>query len=457
MTAQVTATDPLSAHSAARFRLEQARQQFLRELERWLFSSTTMKLPLDDIKPEQERLGRKAQRLLLPAHVEARGVGDVGPAVVGMAAEGDSMSRLGERRETERHQTTIFGEITVNRLAYSHRGVPSIHPLDEDLSLPKGLVLLRDPAPRRKGSATGSVRRSGRACRGIHGGDDSETQRREDRQGSLGRLRQLLQAAPSPTENPAHGVPRRRRCGGLRRDPDGQAAARRASGATRQRKKTNERRLATVAAVFTTQPRIRTPEDVVESLFLPKRRAKKRKSPRPEKKRVSASLRESKDAVIDEVAQEMHRRDPKAKKKNVVVTDGERAYRILCGEVSQVVEGMRQTATKRRLRGEKRETLLGVAPYFYRNRTRMRYHEYLVSGLPIASGAVEGACKISARTVWSDPGCAGKEDSATAMLKLRATYLSDDFAQCWEFHVEQDQHRLHPADAWKPASGAVAK
>src|SRR3977135_84591 len=39
----------------------------------------------------------------------------------------------------------------------------------------------------------------------------------------------------------------------------------------------------------------------------------------------------------------------------------DRTLRILSGEVSQVVKGLRQSVTKRRLFGAKRKTLLGVA------------------------------------------------------------------------------------------------
>ena len=67
----------------------------------------------------------------------------------------------------------------------------------------------------------------------------------------------------------------------------------------------------------------------------------------------------------------------------------DRTLRILCGEVGQVVKGLRQSVTKRRLSGARRSTLLGVADYLYRNRDRMRYDEYLAKGWPIASGTVE--------------------------------------------------------------------
>ena len=71
----------------------------------------------------------------------------------------------------------------------------------------------------------------------------------------------------------------------------------------------------------------------------------------------------------------------------------DRALRILYGEVSQVVKGIRQSITKRGLSGPKRKTLNGIANYLYRNRIHMHYHEYLANGWPIASGPVEGACK----------------------------------------------------------------
>jgi hypothetical protein len=113
--------------------------------------------------------------------------------------------------------------------------------------------------------------------------------------------------------------------------------------------------------------------------------------------------------------------------------------------------------TKRRLRGEAKKTLLGVARYLYRNRTRMRYQEYLAEGLPIASGAVEGACKNLVKDRMERSGMRWKDDSAEAMLRLRATYLSGDFDEYWAFHVKQDQARLHPLRAWQPARQVVEK
>ena len=257
--------------------------------------------------------------------------------------------------------------------------------------------------------------------------------------------------------------------------------------------KANKKRMATVAAVFTRAPWVRTPEQVVESLFRIERQtpAAGQTPPRPENKRVWPSLLKGKTAVIEEVAQEMQRRDPQGVKTRVAVTDGERALqilveetlgvtlildllhvleklwkaayvfhaegsleaelwvldrtlRILFGEVSQVIKGIRQTITKRRLSGAKRKTLCGVADYLHRNRARMRYDEYLDRGWPIASGPVEGACKNLIKDRMERSGMRWTEEMAEAIVQLRAIYLSGDFDRYWSFHIEKDQQRLHP-------------
>lgn len=38
---------------------------------------------------------------------------------------------------------------------------------------------------------------------------------------------------------------------------------------------------------------------------------------------------------------------------------------------------------------------------------------------------------------------------AEPMLQMRATYLSDDFDDYWNFHVEQEQLRLYRKRDWR--------
>ena len=94
--------------------------------------------------------------------------------------------------------------------------------------------------------------------------------------------------------------------------------------------KANKKRMATVATVFTRAPWVRTPQQVIESLFPTSRPASSEAPapPRPENKRVWASLLKGKTAVIQEVAEEMDRRDPSRSTTRLALTDGERALQI---------------------------------------------------------------------------------------------------------------------------------
>lgn len=505
MSAECTAVSSLSVVEASAFTRKQSRREF-DELEAWLMSKEAMQLPLDEVEREQDRRGREVQRLLLQAHIQQRGLGDVGPAIEVIEGD-DGIMRLPHRREHERHEHTIFGEVVVNRFGYGRPGATSVHPLDEDLSLPQDSYSYE------------LQRRVVKAA--VQGPFDEAVERVEESTGVRIPKRSTEEMAKDAAADfdafyKQRVLPQRAAktgpivvgavdCKGVPmvKPAPAERVVRRGKG-----KKANKKRMATVATVFTTEPRVRSPEEVVESLFFPElseeQKKEKRRRPRPENKRVWASLKDSKDAVIDEVAEEMRRRDPKDRKTHVVVTDGERAlqirvrkrvrsstllildllhvleklwkaayvfhpegseeaqdwvylraYKILCGEVSQVVKGLRQMVTKRRLRGEKRKTLLAVASYFYRNRKRMCYDEYLAQGLPIASGAVEGACKNLVKDRMERSGMRWKEESAEAMLKLRATYLSGDFEEYWRFHVKLEQERIHPDGAWRPVLSVV--
>ena len=52
------------------------------ELESWLASPLALASPLHRIEQQQDHQGREVQRLLLQSHVNQRGVGDVGPALL---------------------------------------------------------------------------------------------------------------------------------------------------------------------------------------------------------------------------------------------------------------------------------------------------------------------------------------------------------------------------------------
>src|SRR5262249_27739858 len=84
--------------------------------------------------------------------------------------------------------------------------------------------------------------------------------------------------------------------------------------------KRNRKRMAQVASVYTVAPYLRTPAEIVNQLQ-PIREAEI-KRPRPEQKRVWASVEQSAEEVIEAAFEEADKRDPKREKQWVAVVDG---------------------------------------------------------------------------------------------------------------------------------------
>ena len=122
----------------------------------------------------------------------------------------------------------------------------------------------------------------------------------------------------------------------------------------------------------------------------------------------------------------------------------ERLLRLLRGDVSGVIRGLRQMATQRNLRGIPRQNVQTAATYFEKNAHRMRYDEYLAAGYPIATGVIEGACLHLVKDRMERSGMRWRLTGATPMLAMRALRISnvwDDFQK----HLQQsDLERIHP-------------
>ena len=463
-------------------------------LEAWLSAPPTLQLPLHQIEGQQEQKGRELQRLLLQAHIQQRGLGNVGPALC-VYQEGQQTTLYSRRRLHSRVLKTIFGAIEITRMGYYRPGKESIHPLDEALQLPARSFSYELQKRMARAVAQGPFREAGERIAEITGAPVPVRSLEEVMQEAAQDFDAFYaERTPPPSTTTGSilvaavdgkGIP-------ITKPKGGQRPVRRTKG-----QKANRKKMATVATVFTRAPWIRTPQQVVESLFSPEcvSRAAENPPPRPEHKRVWASLTKGKAAVIAEVAAEVLRRDPQGHKTHVALSDGERALQILVtqklqvtlildllhvleklwkaayvfhaegsaeaeqwvrlraekmlqGHVSRVVQGIRQTVTKLALRGSKRKALASVANYLYRNRCRLHYDQYLAQGLPIASGPVEGACKNLIKDRMERSGMRWTEAMAESIVKLRAIYLSGDFDQYWPFHIMKDQERLYPAGRW---------
>src|SRR5450432_4934115 len=103
-------------------------------LQSWLASSGALQLPLHQIESQQQAKGREVQRLLLQAHLQHRGDGNVVPALCLQQQDGAVL--YSHRRLGTRSLTTVFGTVELVRMGYSLPGAPSIFPLDRALALP---------------------------------------------------------------------------------------------------------------------------------------------------------------------------------------------------------------------------------------------------------------------------------------------------------------------------------
>lgn len=116
-----------------------------------------------------------------------------------------------------------------------------------------------------------------------------------------------------------------------------------------------------------------------------------------------------------------------------------RLHEILKGRSSSVVKGIRRMATARGIKGEKRKNLDGACSYMEANEERMRYDEYLSRGYPIATGVIEGACAHLVKDRMERSGMRWIMEGARSMLNLRAAFQSDYWQACCESYAQKSQ------------------
>jgi hypothetical protein len=253
--------------------------------------------------------------------------------------------------------------------------------------------------------------------------------------------------------------------------------------------------MSTVAAVYTIAPFVRTPEQIAGE-FSPVREALPVR-PRPEDKRVWASVKQPPETIITQAFDEACCRDPHQTKQWVALVDGnefqlgllleaaedyavdlviildlihvleylwkaawafhtpgdrtveawvqQRLLEILRGRSSQVAAGIRRSATRRALSAKQREPVDRCSNYLLKYREFLRYDQYLAAGYPIATGVIEGACRYLVKERMEITGARWGLDGAEAVLQLRSLRASADFDQYWQFHLHLEYQRNHQA------------
>ena len=489
----------LAVSSRERF-YEQSRQAFEDIL--WRLDSEELRLMThSDLERELEKMGRELMRKLLQEHLEARAPGECAQPVRG--SDGVQRSRV---RPQERKLETIFGTVSVERAGYGQDGTRSLHPLDAELNLPHERYSLELRRRVAEEAAKGSFDEASESIGKITAGHVPKRQIEE-----LARLAaqdfdafyELRQAQPAAIAPPASimvmsvdgkGVVMRTQ--DLREQTRKAAKARTHKMGARLSKgeKKNAKRMATVAAVYTIAPFVRKPEDLVAENNSARAEPPR---PRPEKKRVWASLEKTPEEVIEKVFEEAGYRDPTHQKKWIALVDGNkpqirilrrmakekgidlaiivdvihvieylwdagrafhpeagaelenwvrvRLLEILRGNAGHMAGGMRRSATLRSLASGDRKPVDACANYLLTYAPYLKYNHYLAQGFPIATGVIEGACRHLVKDRMEVTGARWSLSGAEAVLRLRALRSSNDFDEYWMFHEAQEYERNHRA------------
>lgn len=437
-------------------------------------------------------------RVSLTEFLRLQGSGDMGETIT--LPTGQVCQRLEELHE--RRYIAIFGEFHLQRTVYGTREGQKIEfvPLDNRLQLPASVFsyVLQDwdqslCVEQAFGKASETMVRILNLKQAV----DSLEHMNQDMAGAATRF-MLEQPAPEHegeiivTSADGKGIVMRRSSD----DPP-------PKGHRTKGDKASRKRMATVATVYSVDRYVRTPAEVVAALFrdAPERSADR---PKPQFKEVWASLSQPGQAdsgterafawMLGEVFLRSRGGVSRGQGKTIVfIGDGqeslwqarhyflperavdildilhvtprlwqaahafhaegseaaelfvrERLLRVLQGKASGVIRGLREMASKRRLKGSRKAAITKVSGYLEANLERMRYDEYLKAGYPIASGAVEGACRHLVKDRMERAGMHWTPKGAQAMLDVRSIYVSGLWGRYQEYRCERETKRLYP-------------
>jgi hypothetical protein len=122
----------------------------------------------------------------------------------------------------------------------------------------------------------------------------------------------------------------------------------------------------------------------------------------------------------------------------------DRLLRILQGDGKGVILGLRRMATTHDLKGTAAKEVTTACHYFENNLDRMKYDQYLAAGYPIATGVIEGACRHLVKDRMERSGMRWTLAGAVAMLNVRAAYHSTSWRAFHEARCNEEQKHLHP-------------
>ncbi len=472
---------------------ERSREAFARA-EEWLAGPEAAGLDHAGLEEELAGRGREIQRLLLQDHLDARAAAE--PRLARVAGP-DGITRSWAEQGHDRALASIFGPVTVTRIAYRGRGVPNVHLLDGQLNLPAGKHSHGLAKMTAAACAAGSL---GQACAQVRARTGCALGTRQ--------AQQLARAAAADFEDfyacrrpppgaapgdvlvlscdgkgimvrPGELRPRARR---LARKAVPKQDGRLSRGEVRTRK-----RMAEVAAVFDVTPVPRTPAGIMGPGPRPP-------GPRAAGKWLTASVAADAAQVVAAAFAEAGHRDPHRQRTWIALADGnkdqiawigaqaaargtaitiicdfihvleylwdaawcwfpeaspeagpwvrDRAAAILDGHALQVAAALRADAAA--LPAAKHKTAAKTARYMETKAPWLDYPAALANGWPISTGVIEGACRHLVKDRMDITGARWGVQTAEAILKLRALHANGDFDEYWAYHLHREHQRNHP-------------
>ena len=119
------------------------------------------------------------------------------------------------------------------------------------------------------------------------------------------------------------------------------------------------------------------------------------------------------------------------------------ALAVLAGDALKVADAIREQATEADLSGTQRKGADEAAAYLTSKAPYLDYPKALVSGWPIATGVIEGACRHIVADRFDVTGARWSLAGAEAILKLRALRSNGDWDNYWTWHLAQERRRVH--------------
>ena len=450
----------------------------------------------------EERLGSQGRELLCQLYQDSIDLRGAREERVEVVVGADGVARRSVERAHERPLQTVFGEVSVGRLAYRQRGAENLYVADAVLNLPEE-------------KHSHGMRRLAALEAPKESFEDAREAIRRQTGVEIGKRQVEQLAARAAVDFEAFYAQRERTveeqddllvlsCDGkgvvMRPEALRAATRKKAEGAENKLKtrlskgeKRNRKRIAEVTAVYEVTPAKRTGADILPSTEQERKAA--RDGPKAKNKWVAASVTDDAATMISRMFEEALRRDPARTRHWIALVDGnnhqidrirkeararkvkvtilvdfvhvmeylwasawsffeegdpaaerwvkEKGQAILEGKAGIVAASIRRKATRLGLDAKQRENADRCADYLLAKSRYLDYPAALTNGWPIATGVIEGACRHVVKDRMDITGARWGLEGAEAVLKLRALKTNGDFDTYWRFHLAQERKRVH--------------